>query len=54
MDSKEIMFDEFDEAEYYIKEDDDPEGVSLADSDDSDLCEEDCNVCADEDEPTWV
>jgi len=45
MESEEILFNEFDEAEYYIK-DDDAEGMSLDDdSEDSDLCADECNIC---------
>ena len=39
-----MMFNEFDEAEYYIK-DDDADGISLEDSEDSEICEDDCRVC---------
>lgn len=45
MESEEILFNEFDEAEYYIKDDDDAEGFSLEESEDSDLCDDDCRVC---------
>ena len=46
MESEELLFNEFDEAEYFIKEDDDDgDGFSLEESEDSDLCEENCQVC---------
>ena len=51
MEAEEILFNEFDEAEYFIKEDDnDADGFSLEESEDSDLCEDNCDVCAEPDE----
>ena len=48
MEAQEFMFNEFDEAEYFIKEDDgDGDAMSLEESEDSDLCEDNCRVCVD-------
>lgn len=50
MEGEELLFNEFDEAEYYIKDDDDADGISLEESEDSDICDEPCGVC-DEEQP---
>lgn len=49
MDTDEYIFNEFDDAECYIKDDDDGDAESLEESDESEICEDDCRVCAEPD-----